>query len=474
MAIDQSILKNGPFIRLWLAQAITQTAQNAIWYALLVIVEETSHSTTQIGLTILSVILPSVIFGIPAGVYVDRWDKRTVMVVTNFARAGIVLAYILFSSTLPLLFTVSFIFSIISQFFAPAETAMIPVIVGRNKLMQANSFFHLTFTASQLIGLVMIGPLIVKVFGTTSFFVITALLFAISGFLVWRLPSERATHTNTGPSRSPVRELVAQLREVLALLAADPVMLRALGYLTLGGTMTLVVAMLAPRFSVEVLGIAAADAVFVMAPAGVGILVAVIFLSRSPVGSLADRQRLITIGLMVVSVALGCIAGLPAIGRISGVLRPEGQSVYLLTHWDTMLVGGVMLFALIAGFGFAAVLVASQTLLQERAPVGARGRVFAVQFALANLFSVIPLLSIGGLADLFGVGRVILGMAVGLMIVAWAASRIRLDDELLSSDVAAADVASADVAAADAAPTDAAPAPEAVDANPADSVSHLR
>ncbi len=435
MAIDQSILKNGPFIRLWLAQAITQTAQNAIWYALLVIVEETSHSTTQIGLTILSVILPSVIFGIPAGVYVDRWDKRTVMVVTNFARAAIVLGYIAFSSTLPLLFTVSFIFSVISQFFAPAETAMIPVIVGRNRLMQANSFFHLTFTASQLIGLVMIGPLIVKVFGATAFFVITSALFAISGLLVWRLPPDPTVVSREAASRSPVRELIAQLREVLALLAADSVMLRALVYLTLGGTMTLVIAMLAPRFSVEVLGIAAADAVFVMAPAGVGILVAVIYLSRSPMGTLADRQRLITIGLVVVSVALGCIAGLPALGRLGGVLRPEGQSVYLLTNWDTLLVGGVMLFALIAGFGFAAVLVASQTLLQERAPVGARGRVFAVQFALANLFSVIPLLSIGGLADLFGVGRVILGIAVGLMIAAWATSRIRLDVEPVPSDV---------------------------------------
>ncbi len=441
MKNDQSILKNGAFLRLWLAQAITQTAQNAIWYALLVLVEEESHSTTQIGLTILSVILPSVLFGIPAGVYVDRWDKRNVLVVTNFARAAIVLGYIAFSSTLALLFTVSFVFSVISQFFAPAETAMIPVIVGRKRLMQANSFFHLTFTASQLVGLVMVGPLIVKLFGTTTFFVITALLFAVSGVLVWRLPSEQRTKSDEPDTRSAVHELIDQLREVIALLRADPVMMRALGYLTLGGTMTLVVAMLAPRFSVEVLGIAAADAVFVMAPAGIGILVAVIFLSHSPMGTLADRQRLITIGLIIVSVSLGCIAGLPAIGRLLGVLRPEGQSVYLLTQWDTILVGGVMLFALIAGFGFAAVLVASQTLLQERAPVGARGRVFAVQFALANLFSVIPLLSIGGLADLLGVGRVLLGIAVALMIVAWATSRVRLEGEPLpgSLDVGASD-----------------------------------
>lgn len=418
MASDAPVFKNPAFLRLWLAQAITQTAQNAIWYALLVIVEEQTHSTTHLGLTILSVILPSVLFGIPAGVYVDRWEKRMVLVVTNLARAVIVLGYILFGSTLALLLAVSFVFSVVSQFFAPAETAMIPAVVGRVRLMQANSLFHLTFTASQLIGLVVVGPLIVKLFGTTTFFAVVAVLYAVSALLVFRLPPEPTRLDRAGEARTPVGELVAQLREVLALVAVDRVMLRALVYLTLGGTMTLVVAMLAPRFTVDVLGIAAADAVFVMAPAGVGILVAVAYLSRAPLGSVVDRQRLITMGLVVVSVALGCVAGLPAIGRWFGALRAEGEPIELLTVGDAILIGGVMLSALVAGFGFAAVLVASQTLLQERAPVAARGRVFAVQFALANLFSVIPLISIGGLADLLGVSRVILGIAVVLMAIA--------------------------------------------------------
>jgi MFS family permease len=427
MAIDAPVLRNGPFVRLWTAQALTQTAQNAIWYALLVIVEERTHSTTQLGFTILSVILPSVLFGIPAGVYVDRWDKRTVLVATNMARAVIVLGYIVFGQTMALLFAVSFIFSVVSQFFAPAETAMIPVIVDRKRLMQANSMFHLTFTASQLVGLVMVGPLIVKMFGTTTFFAITAILFAVSGLLVFRLPADPARVETRTDTRSPVGELLDQLREVLGLLARDRVMLLSLVYLTLGGTMTLVVAMLAPRFAVDVLGIAAADAVFVMAPAGVGILIAVVVLSRQPPGTLADRQRLVTMGLAVVSVALGCVAGLPAIGRFFGVLRAEGEALDVLTGWDTLLVGGVMLSALIAGFGFAAVLVASQTLLQERAPVSARGRVFAVQFSLANLFSVIPLLSIGGLADVVGVGRVLLVIAVVLMIIAVWTSRVHFE-----------------------------------------------
>ena len=72
--IDPPVWRNPAFVRLWIAQAMTQTAQNAIWYALLVIVEEISHSRTALGITILAVVLPSVLFGIPAG---STWTSGT-------------------------------------------------------------------------------------------------------------------------------------------------------------------------------------------------------------------------------------------------------------------------------------------------------------------------------------------------------------------------------------------------------------
>src|SRR5206468_1948951 len=149
--------RNIPFVRLWVAQAISQTAQNAIWYGLLVLVENVSHSTTQLGITILSVIVPSILFGVPAGVYVDRWDKRKVLIITNLLRGVIVASYVVLNSVLGLLYAVSFVFSVVRQFFAPAELATIPALVGRKNLMAATSLFHLTFTASQLLGLIFLG-----------------------------------------------------------------------------------------------------------------------------------------------------------------------------------------------------------------------------------------------------------------------------------------------------------------------------
>src|ERR1700730_15176149 len=131
---DQSIWRNKDCLLLWLAQAISQTAQNAIWYGIVVLVQRRSNSSTQLSVAVLTLIIPSVIFGVLAGVYVDRWDKRVVLIATNVIRGGIAFSYAPFGLvpglTLGRLFVINFLFSTVGQFFAPAETAMIPTVVA--------------------------------------------------------------------------------------------------------------------------------------------------------------------------------------------------------------------------------------------------------------------------------------------------------------------------------------------------------
>src|SRR5215216_3055829 len=71
-SVDLTIWRNRHFLILWLAQAISQTAQNAIWYGIVVLVQQRSHSSTQLSIAVLTLIIPSVVFGVLAGVYVDR------------------------------------------------------------------------------------------------------------------------------------------------------------------------------------------------------------------------------------------------------------------------------------------------------------------------------------------------------------------------------------------------------------------
>src|SRR5439155_18520336 len=115
------VLRNRHFTYLWAAQLLSQIAQNIINFAVLVKVEELSHSTTQVAVTIVSFTLPAVVFGPIAGVFVDRLDKKGILVYTNILRAVATLGFIGFAQTLPPIYALLFISSTINQLFGPAE-----------------------------------------------------------------------------------------------------------------------------------------------------------------------------------------------------------------------------------------------------------------------------------------------------------------------------------------------------------------
>src|SRR6266851_7322782 len=424
---ETSIWRNREFLLLWLAQAISQTAQNAIWYGIVVLVQGRGHSSTLLSLAVLTLIIPSVIFGVLAGVYVDRWDKRTVLIGTNLIRGGIAFAYGLFGlyDTLPLslLFVINFLFSTVGQFFAPAETAMIPTVGARPKLLQANSLFHLTFTASQLGGLVVLGPLLAKVLGVEGLFASMAAAIVVCGALVWPLPSSRGEHDPSVPAseREAIQGVWQDVQDIWHFVMRDRVVALAMVQWTIGAILGLVVATLVPSFAERLLNVAAENAVFVMAPAGIGMVAGTGLLNRW--GDRFEKHFLVNVGLFTVAACLAFTGGLafvaawltagkveliemPVLGQVSAVVPP------------------IMFLALIAGFGFVAIMVPAQTFLQERAPVELRGRVFAVQLMLSNFASIVPLLLLGGLADVIGVDKTLL--LIGVLIAVAGVISVRI------------------------------------------------
>src|SRR3989475_5804917 len=82
-----TLLKKKNFLRLWLAQLISMTCFNASNYALLILIEQVTGSTTLVGLAIICFSIPALILGGPAGVYVDRMNKRRVLWASNCLRA---------------------------------------------------------------------------------------------------------------------------------------------------------------------------------------------------------------------------------------------------------------------------------------------------------------------------------------------------------------------------------------------------
>jgi MFS family permease len=424
---DPAIWRNKNFLLLWLAQAISQTAQNAIWYGIVLQVQRLSNSSTQLSLAVLTLVIPSVTFGVLAGVYVDRWDKRTVLIATNLIRGGIAFSYAAFGLDpvlpLSLLYLINFVFSTVGQFFAPAETAMIPTVVGRSRLLQANSLFHLTFTASQLVGLVILGPLLAKLGGVDGLFVIMAAAIVICGGLVWPLPSSRGVHDPLVPAteREAIRGVWQDVRDIWQFVFRDRVVALTMVQWTIGAILGLVVATLVPGFAQRLLHVRIEDAVFVMAPAGIGMVAGTALLNRW--GERFEKHFMSNAGLFTVATCLGLCGGL---AWLTWVLTQGNPPLIELPTLGqvSVLVPPIMGLALLAGFGFVAIMVPAQTLLQERVPVELRGRAFAVQLMLSNFASIVPLLLLGGLADLIGVDKTLL--LIGMLIAGAGAISVRI------------------------------------------------
>ncbi len=409
-----AVLRNRSFLRLWMAQAISQTAQNVINFALLLrvrsIIEyhELPGANTAISLVILAFSLPAVLFGPLAGVVADRVNRRTLMAVINVLRAVSVAGFLLIrpswdpQTALLAIYAGTFFFGIAGQFFAPAQGATIPSLVPKHQLMSANALFNLTSTGAQLIGFATLGPLIVKVLGIDGTFAVTIVLFVACAGLVLSIPgSATAPHRITEGAARPVRRIWNDMREGFVYILHDRELIKAIGYLTLAAVTFLLVATLGPEFVTNVIGLSKEDIGYIVGPAGVGVLIGVLGVGRVtkriPGPVLIDRAMAMA----------GVLLFLLAVSKdFLDLIWPGGAaSVGVRTVVAAT-------FATLLGICNAFILVPAQTLLQERSPEHIRARIYATFFTVSNTACFIPILFAAALADLIGVVKVLVGVAV--------------------------------------------------------------
>lgn len=417
------VLSNRPFRNLWAAQALAQTAQNAIRFVLIVLVERLTGASIHQGLMIFSFTLPAVIFAPITGILVDRWPKKWILVGSNATRVVAVLSYLLVLAWAPDhsswwllmgLYAITFGMSVIGQFFNPAETATIPLLVGKDLLMPANSLFNLTLALAQVIGLIILGPLAVKLIGINRAFSLIAGMYLVATLLVSRLPSDvparRPQAARTGWERA-----LTELREGWEFVTKRPPIMLAMMHLTLIASLVMVLAMLAPGIASRVLHLAPEDAIVVFAPAGLGMLLAAGLLGRY--GHQYRRGLMGRIGLAAMALGFAGFGWISWRFQVTNLRLALDSSVMELPPASAALIVGTVVLSLYLGLTMSGVNIVSQTVLQERTAERLRGRVFAVQFMLNNLVGIPPMLAIGGLADLVGIPQVLIGISIVVLAV---------------------------------------------------------
>src|SRR6185503_5511551 len=186
-----AVFRNRNFLLLWLAQVATQIGINMVLYALEVLVLQTTELTTAVSALFLTFLVPSVLFSALAGVYVDRIDRRVVLVVSNALRAAILVAIFAAGRDIGLVLLLNTALSTVTVFFAPAEAAMIPVVVPREQLVSANGIFTLTLNGAFAVGFAFLGPLVVRLLGSPEpLIAFVAVLFALAAVFCATLPAD--------------------------------------------------------------------------------------------------------------------------------------------------------------------------------------------------------------------------------------------------------------------------------------------
>jgi MFS family permease len=413
-----AVFKNRNFLFLWLAQAFTQIGGNMVIFGLTIIIAGSTNSTTAVSALILTFLVPAVLFSAVAGVFVDRLDRRLVLIGTNVLR-GLAFVGVWFVGTnLALIYLLNIFTSTVTVFFSPAEASMIPKVVPRKQLLAANGIFTLTLNAAFAIGFALLGPLVVKIAGAPALILVVAVTYFIAAGLCVVLPSAppvprqdpESGHAMT--EGEAVRSVFEQLTEGLNYIREHREIRWSLIYLGITASLVGVLGVLGPSFAEKTLGLKPEDFVVVVLPLGIGVVMGILILNAY--GRLVPRRRVIEASLVALGIFLCAVAGSGQISNfISRATSATGLPDYSAVTSVLSLVVG---FAFFAGIAYAFVAIPSQTQLQEDLPEDVRGRVFGVLNMLVSVASFAPILIVGTIADWIGTTAVFLlvGLLVGV------------------------------------------------------------
>ncbi|HET9223192.1 MAG TPA: MFS transporter [Roseiflexaceae bacterium] len=212
-------LRQRNFALLWFGGLISFAGDWALIIALPVFVYDLTGSTLATGAMFIAQTLPRLLFGPLAGVLVDRWDRKRTLVVVNLAQAVVLPLLLLVQSAdmLWLLYLVACVQTSVSLFVHPAERALVPRLVGEERLLPANSLLAFSWELTRLVA-PPLGGLLMGLLGLTSIVLFDSISFLLAAILLALIAMPPAAQQDRPVDRGPAgiaaiwEELVAGLR----------------------------------------------------------------------------------------------------------------------------------------------------------------------------------------------------------------------------------------------------------------------
>jgi MFS family permease len=375
-------LSERDFRLLWIGQTGSAVGDALVGVALAFAVLGVGGSAADLGLVFAAFALPRVIFTLAGGVWSDRLPRQRVMVACDLVRAAAqaVVAPILITGNAETwhLIGLALVMGSASAFFTPASVGLMPQVVSRARVQQANALVSISQSAAHIFGPLLAG-LIVATIGAGWAFAIDGVSFLVSaGFLLALRPSPAAV-----PDR---RSFLAELGDGWREVVSRRWVIASIATFSLSNVSMGAFQVLGPLVASRELGGAAAWGVIVTSGAIGGLIGGAASLRWRP-----ERPLLVGFLLMI-------LAQLPL--------------VLLIPPFPALIVGAGYLIT------FAAIVISNtfwDTALQQRIPAHALSRVSSYDWMGSLTLQPIAYAAIGPLSEAIGIDWALLvATAIGV------------------------------------------------------------
>ncbi len=375
------LLRKRDYGLLWVSQLISIIGDFALFTALPFFIYKITGSVLATGIMFMIQVLPPLFLGSIAGVFVDRWDRRWTMIGSSLFRGAVLLIILGVRSAemVWLVYLAGFLESTASQFFGPANNALIPTLVDEDQLLTANSLDSLGENSARLIGPALGGVLLASI-GLQGVILFDIGSYLMAAFLMYfiRVPANASLLPPTleESTSSVISAFWGELKSGLRLVKNNQPLSRiflVLGIAMLGDS---ILTVLLVAFYQDVVGIGPTEFGMVLTVRGLaGILGGLVM---SAFGSKFKPSFLIPFGLIGTG-----------IGLVAMVIWP----IYTIS----------LLIMILISVPLMAWLISSQTWIQTYSPEEYRGRVFGAYGTFSALLALVGMAFASSLGDTLGI-----------------------------------------------------------------------
>lgn len=372
-----AVLCKRNFALLWVGQFVSLAGDYMLYIVLPFYVFQLTGSVLQTGTMFVAETLPRILLGSFAGVFVDRWDRRWTMIISDLSRAIVLLLLLLVHSQnlLWLIYVVTVLQTTIAQFFTPAVGALTPSLVSEEQLLAANSLESFSDSVTRLIG-PPLGGILFSLIGLSSVVYIDSATFLFSAFMITLITVPKRVIETKDAAITEVASIWKEWLAGLQLVRKDGI---------LGGIFLTV-------------------SVFMLGQGLINVLIV-------PFVEKVLHASVIVWSWAMAAQGVGTLVGALLIGRVSKHLKP----IYLILF--PLCVGGVLILFMVNIHTIVAVLsliacigvfivgffVAIQTLLQQSVTDNYRGRVLGAFNAVTFTTMMLGLVIASTLGDRLGI-----------------------------------------------------------------------